>query len=113
MSPPGITRTLTTLPAVFRRHKAAPLFREREAFLEQLRRNGITHASLKGTASTLMRIPEMLRINTLRDVTHQEVENAAARWKKCSRRIGGGSPGPSSAPHFARVAKKWLRFHGK
>jgi integrase/recombinase XerD len=113
MSPLGILRTLTTLPAVFRRHKAAPLFREREAFLEHLRRNGLTHASLKSTASTLMRIPEMLRITTLRDVTHHEVESAAARWKKCSKRIGGGRPGPSSAPHFARVAKKWLRFHGK
>jgi integrase/recombinase XerD len=113
MSPPGITRTLTSLPAVFRRHKTAPLFHEREAYLEYLRQNGMRYAGLKSTASTLVRVPQMLRMTTLRDVTHHEVERAAARWRKYPWRIGGGSPGPSSAPHFARVAKKWLTFHGK
>lgn len=109
----GITRTLTSLPAVFRRHKAAPLFREREEYLEYLRRNGMCYAGLKSTASTLVRIPQMLQMAALREVTHNEVDRAAARWRKYPWRIGGGSPGPHSSPHFARLAKKWLKFHGK
>jgi integrase/recombinase XerD len=113
MSPPGLLAALITLPANFKRHKDTPLFQEREAFLEQLGRNGMNFGNLRSTASTLRRVVQMLRLTTLREVSHEEIDRAAARWKKYPGRIGGSRPGPYSILHFARLARNWLKFHGK
>jgi len=110
---PGITESLTVLSSVVRRHQAALLFREREAYLEELRKIGVSTMYLKGVASMLIRIVHFLRMTTLREVTHDEINHAATRWQNHRRRCAGRPPGPCSKPQFERLAKKWLRFHGK
>lgn len=111
---PGIIKTLLVLPGVYKRHHDAPLFREREAFLEHLRVNGTGNGNLRSGASIILRVNQLLRMKTLREVSPAEIEAAARRWRKYKPECTlGRKSGPWSYYHFSRWAKKWLRFHGK
>jgi hypothetical protein len=93
-------RTLLRMkePFYIARQEQAPLLREREAFLEQLLRQGTSLAAGRSVA--------------LRDVWIDEIKNAAQRWARQQRANPLAHSYKTSAVYFIYVAKKWLRFAG-
>jgi integrase/recombinase XerD len=104
---------LFTLPAIVRRHREAPLAREREAFLFHLHQRGTGRSNLRSYASLLNRIICLLGLEKLRGVRPKEVRNAARRWVIQQGGYRGGVGGPCSEPRFVWIAQRWLRFHKK
>src|SRR6267378_3184521 len=103
---------LFTLPAIVRRHRNAPLAQEREEFLLHLHQRGTGRSNLRIYASLLIHIVSLLGLKKLRDVRPAEIRNAARSWDRYRGRRGGRGVGPCSAPLFAWIAKRWLRFFG-
>ena len=94
-------------------HLAAPLPREREAFLLHLQRQGTKPSTLAGYAPVLIQIIRALGLTKLRDVGLNEVLQAVDR-----RRNKRGLPAFRTAVlrrggQFVWLATKWLHFHGR
>jgi site-specific recombinase XerD len=101
-------------PAVVQRHFAAPLANEREQFLSELyRQGGTSRANLVSYASSLIQIVRFLDLQKLRDVKPAEITIAADKWSHYCGRYRQNKAGRYSAPHFAWIARRWLRFHGR
>jgi integrase/recombinase XerD len=101
------------LRSTLARHLAAPLPREREAFLLHLQRQGTNPASIAKYAPILIQIIRSLGLSKLRDVGLNEVLLATDR-----RRNQRGLPAFSRKAQYRRnqftwLAIKWLRFHGR
>ncbi len=108
---------LTTLLRIERtfyadRQEKAPLVQEREAFLERLLQQGTSLAAARGVAWQLLNVIRLLRLTGLRDVTVDEIEDAARRWARRQRSNPSLPSCKHSAGFFVYVAKKWLRFAG-
>jgi integrase/recombinase XerD len=102
-----------TMPDAIRRHRAAPLAKEREAFLDYLSENGTRRPNLRVVAAYLLTIVDVLKLRNLRDVTHAEIHAGARRWRLHGRRRNGRKPGDWSAWYFGWIARRWLRYEGK
>ncbi len=102
-----------TMPDALRRHRAAPLAREREAFLDYLCEHGTRRPNLRVVAAYLLTIVSVLKLWQLRDVTHAEIEAAARRWRLHGSRRFGRKPGEWSAWYFGWIARRWLRYEGR
>jgi len=93
------------------RHRAAPLLRERESYLDHLAREGKSRIKQRNAAGYLIQFVRRLRLRRLRKFHLDDLRRAARRWEK------RGRPeiprGPQSRKAFLRYAKGWLRFHGK
>jgi len=96
-----------------RRHRSAPLLREREEFLVHLQRRGTGRVCLRIYASRLNQIVRFLNLTSLRSVKPNEIKIAARRWGNYHGKHRHLSPGPWSEPSFVWLAKRWFRFHGK
>lgn len=94
------------------RQEEAPLLKEREAFLAHLLQQGTSAAAARGVAWQLLNVIRLLRLTRLRDVSIDEIENAARRWARRQRSNPNVRSCKYSASFFAYVAKKWLRFAG-
>jgi site-specific recombinase XerD len=94
------------------RQEAAPLLREREAFLEHLLQQGTSLAAARGVSWQLLNVIRLLRLTRLRNVGIDEIERAAHRWARRQRSDSGVQSCRHSASYFIYVAKKWLRFAG-
>src|SRR5260221_12711531 len=101
-------------PSARTRFRTAPCLEERERYLVHLMRRGFGPAHLRTVSFFLLRIIEFLRLTTLRMVEPEEIERAALAW--------AAYPGPdrrglkvtgNTTVRFPRVAKNWLRFHGR
>lgn len=108
---------LTTLLRIERtfyadRQEKAPLLKEREVFLEHLLQQGTSLAAARGVAWQLLNVIRLLRLTRLRDVTIDEIENAARRWGRRQRSNPSLPSCKHSAKFFVYVARKWLRFAG-
>ena len=113
MSQSGLLEDLFVLPAIVRRHQNAPLMPEREAFLLHLHQRGTGQSNLRNYAGLLNQIISELRLKRLRAITRVEIDAAAANWKDSEIRHGGRPAGPSSAPRFSWIARRFFRFHSK
>jgi hypothetical protein len=100
-------------PYGVRRHRSAPLLREREDFLVHLQRRGTGRVCLRIYASRLNQIVRFLNLTSLRSVKPNEIKIAARRWANYHGKHRHCSPGPWSEPSFVWLAKRWFRFHGK
>lgn len=98
---------------VVSRHKQAPLLEERERFLEHCQQQGTNHKSLQSMAPELIAVIRLLRMKELREVSLDEIKQAAKAWAKEQRSNPRVRSYAASAGYFVCVAKKWLRFHGK
>ena len=101
-------------PSARSRYLAAPCLKEREQYLLHLMRRGYGPAYLRVVSSFMLRIVQFLRLATLRTVEPEEIERAALAWAAYRGPDRRGVKGAGdSAVHFLRVAKNWLRFHGR
>jgi integrase/recombinase XerD len=100
-------------PFFLSRHRAAPMARERELFLAWLHRGGNGLGNLRITACYLLQIVRFLRLRAPRDVAQDEVLRAAKSWATYRGPNRRHPPGHYSEVLFARIARRWLRFHGR
>jgi integrase/recombinase XerD len=94
------------------RQEAAPLLKERKAFLEHLLQQGTSLAAARGVSWQLLNVIRLLQLTELRDVWIDEIKEAAQRWERQQRRNSFAHSYKHSASFFIYVAKKWLRFAG-
>jgi site-specific recombinase XerD len=98
---------------VVARHKQAPLLKEREQFLAHCHQQGTSHKALHSMAPELIAVIRLLRMEELREVSLEEIQQAAKVWVEEQRSNPKARSYGKSASYFVYVAKKWLRFHGK
>ena len=67
------------LPFSIARHEDAPLLQERKAFLEHLRHQGTSLAAVRAVACQTLNIMRVLKLDRLRDVSLDEIKDAAQR----------------------------------
>ena len=101
-------------PSARKRFLAEPCLEERERYLFHLMRLGYGPAYLRTVSFFLLRVIEFLRLTTLRMVDPEEIERAAFAWAayRGPDRRGVKVTGNNTV-RFPRVAKNWLRFHGR
>src|ERR1700728_276285 len=90
----------------------APCLEERERYLFHLMRRGFGPAYLQTVSFFLLRIIQFLGLTTLRTVGLEEIERAALSWAAYRGPDRRGIVS-DTAVRFPRVAKNWLRFHGR
>src|SRR5215472_191544 len=64
-------------------------------------------------APELIAVIRLLRMDELREVSLEEIKQAAKEWAEEQRSNPKARSHGKSASYFVYVAKKWLRFHGK
>jgi len=84
--------SIVITPFALRRHRSAPLARERALFLAYLQRGGTGLVNLRITAAYLLQIVRFLKLRSPRDVAPDEVLCAAKCW---ARYKGQHRQGPS------------------
>jgi integrase/recombinase XerD len=94
-------------------HLAAPLPREREAFLLHLQRQGTSPPTVAKYAPILIQIIRSLGLTKLRDVGLNEVLQARDRRRYQRALPAFSSKGQHRGDQFAWLATKWLSFHGR
>ena len=102
-----------SLPAALARHRSAPLTKERELFLTHLEAGGICRQTIRTTACYLLQVIHILGFRRLRDVTLEEVGQAANRWNKLRNQDSQYTAGKLGVQCFTGVARRFLRFHGR
>jgi hypothetical protein len=95
------------------RHRQAALLKEREQFLAYCQQEGTSRKALRNMAAELIAVIRLLRMEELRVVGLEEIEQAAKVWAEERRPNPKARSYRKSAGYFVFVAKKWLRFHGK
>jgi integrase/recombinase XerD len=104
--------TLLEHPFFLKRHREAPLLKEREEFLRHLQQQGTSRAALRNLSGELVHVVRLLRLEKLRDVSQEEIQRAAQRWARQQRSNPKAHSYGNTASFFVYAAKKWLRFHG-
>jgi hypothetical protein len=99
---PIMLDTLLELPFALNRHRDAPLLEERLAFLRYLQERGTSHAALRNVSGQLLHVVDLLKFESLRDVSVDEIKQASRRWGERQR---------TNAPMFGRRATSsmWRR----
>jgi integrase/recombinase XerD len=99
-------------PVAVARHCEAPLVKERTAYLDYLASRGSSHGSLRLTASYLLVITDILRLEDLpaRMVLGTDIEEAAKRWATRRVRSKQYKPGKCSERCFISIASRWLDY---
>jgi integrase/recombinase XerD len=95
-----------------RRFQTAPCLEERERYLLHLMRQGYGPAYLRTVSFFMLRVMGFLDLKTLRTVRPDEIEKAARAWAAYRGPDRRGIVGDTTV-RFPRVAKNWLRFHGR
>jgi integrase/recombinase XerD len=94
------------------RHFKAPLFRERDQFLESLLVYGANRRHIKATASRLLHVVGLMELSEPRMVSEPEIERAASEWSKDEEYHAFRSAGAESSYTLSLTAKRFFRFHG-
>jgi site-specific recombinase XerD len=104
---------LFTYPAVFARHRNAPLFEERDHYLAYRAESGSTQETLLHIARELLQVVRILNISSTSNVTPKHITAAADRWARKQYRRGHAHTLKWSRKLFIQVATEWLRFLGR
>jgi integrase/recombinase XerD len=110
---PIMLDTLLELPFALNRHQEAPLLEERLAFLRYLQERGTSRAALRSVSGQLLHVIDLLKLETLRDVSVDEIKQASGRWGERQRTNARARTYVRTESYFEYVAKKWLRFAGR
>src|SRR5881394_3555769 len=105
--------TLLDHPFFLKRHREAPLMKERELFLRHLQQQGTSRVALRNLSGELIHVVRLLRLEKLRDISQEEIQRAAQRWARQQRSNPKAHSYGNSASFFIYAAKKWSRFHGR
>jgi integrase/recombinase XerD len=100
-------------PGDLKRHREAPLLKEREEFLLHLLKQGTGRISVQNQGARLLRAIEALNIKTLRPLGARDVSRAAQRIWGNGAISDSKKPGYYSADMFKFCFNKFLRFHSK
>ena len=103
--------SLSSWPTVHRRHRAAPLLKEREQYMSHLLQIGWDARRVLGVGSLLIHIVHAMGLTSLRMVDLTEIDQAGERWT-ATYRGGARAHGTASSLLFVMRARQWLRFHG-
>ena len=103
--------SLSDRPSVHERHRAAPLVKEREQYLNHLLQIGWDARRVLGVGSLLIHIVHTMELTVLRMVDLTEIDQAGERWT-ATYRGGARAHGTASSLLFVMRARQWLRFHG-
>jgi integrase/recombinase XerD len=103
---------LSSWPTVHRRHRAAPLLKEREQYMSHLLQIGWDARRVLGVGSLLIHIVHAMGLTSLRMVGLTEIDQAGERWTN-TYRGGARAHGTASSLLFVMRARQWLRFHGR
>jgi integrase/recombinase XerD len=107
---PIMLDTLLELPFALNRHRDAPLLEERLAFLKYLQEQGTSRTALRSVSGQLLHVIDLLKLETLRDISVGEVKQAARRWGEQQRTNARARTYVRTEIYFEYAAKKWLRF---
>jgi integrase/recombinase XerD len=112
---PGITLfdKYIERPQALARHQSAPLVRERARFLAHTESRGTGKQTIRIAAAYLLRIIELLGLSKLRNVTIEEVDQAASRWNELRNQENHYTGGKAGVRCFRLTAQRFLRFLGK
>jgi integrase/recombinase XerD len=108
-----VIKTISPWRSVQARHESAPLLKEREQYLTHLLQQGFRREYLRTTAGYLVHIVRVMNMSSMRMVSRREIEAAGEAWASYEgplRKKLNLSGAPSV---FVRVAKGWMRFHGR
>lgn len=94
------------------RHVEAPMFRERDQYLESLLVYGANRRHIKATASRLLHIVRLMELSEPRIVSSAEIERIAGEWSKDEKYHTLRSAGAESAYTLSLTARRFFRFHG-
>ena len=72
--------TLRQVPFFVNRHREARLLKEREMFLRHLEQQGTSRNALLSISNELLHIVRLLRLESMRDVSLDEIRHAAERF---------------------------------
>jgi integrase/recombinase XerD len=95
------------------RFLAAPCLKEREQYLNHLILRGYGRRYLRVASYVMLRIIQFLPLTALRTVELEEIERAAQAWAVYRGPDRRGIRTCNTTVLFSRVAKNWLRFHGR
>jgi len=98
---------------VVSRHRQAPLLKDREQFLAHCQQQGTSHKALHNMAPELIAVIRLLRLKELREVSLEEIKQAAEVWAEEQRSNPRARSYAKSASCFAYVAKKWFALPRK
>jgi integrase/recombinase XerD len=93
------------------RHLEAPLFRERDQYLESLLVYGANRMHIKATASRLLHVVRLMELTEPRMVSSTEIERIAGKWSKDEKYHTSRSAGAESAYTLSLTARRFFRFH--
>jgi integrase/recombinase XerD len=102
-----------SLPAAIARHQSAPLARERKLFLTHLEAGGTCRQTIRTAACYLVQVVHILGLRRPRDVTLEEIQQAANHWNKLRNHDDETSAGQLGVQYFAGIARRFLRFQGR
>ena len=105
-------RYLSRATAILR-HKSAPLAKERARFLLSLEATGTRRSAIRIASTYLLQVIDLLGLRQLRDVTLQEVDEAADRWSTIRNKDKEYPFGQAGVRCFAQTARRFLRFEGR
>jgi integrase/recombinase XerD len=94
------------------RHKEAPLFRERDQFLESLLAYGANRMHVKAIASRLLHVVRLLDLSEPRPVCALEIERIAREWSLDNEYRASRRAGAESAYTLSLAARHFFTFHG-
>ena len=100
-------------PFFLNRHRQAPLLKERESFLSHLQQQGTSRKALRNLSGELLQVVRLLKLHQMRDVSLEEIRQAAQCWARQQRANPRAHSYGNSASFFTYAEKKWLRFHGR
>ncbi len=98
-------------PFFLNRHRQAPLLKERESFLNHMQQQGTSRKALRNLSGELLQVVRFLKLTEMRDVSLEEIQQAAQCWARQQRTSPKARSYGNSERFFAYAAKKWLRFH--
>jgi site-specific recombinase XerD len=107
-----LIQSISVFPSLQRRHRSAPLLKEREEYLSHLLQIGRDANYVRTIAAYLIHVVHIMKLTSLRSITLAEIEEAGARWAsdRGPERIGNH---PEASPRiFKKIARQWMRFNG-
>jgi integrase/recombinase XerD len=102
-----------SLPAALARHRSAPLVKERARFLVSLEATGTRRSAIRIVSAYLLQVVNLLGLHQLRDVTLEEIDEAADRWNTLRNKNKEYAAGQTGVTCFAQTARRFLRFAGR
>jgi hypothetical protein len=89
------------------------LLEERLSFLKYLQERGTSRAALRNVSGQLLHVIDLLKLETLRDVSVGEVKGGGAALGRTAANKCRARTYVRTEIYFEYVAKKWLNFAGR